>query len=309
MSIRNLEKMFRPRSIAVIGGSDKPNSVGSALMTNLLRAGFAGPILPVNLQAIAVHGIMAYKDVASLPALWEIATRSVIDPFFVSSPSRIAGSLFGEITDLGFYRDLYVSGIEMLLGFGLGSLAGIITGVLLARWEIVAKIIDPFLVALNSIPRMALAPLLIIWFGIDMTSKVMLAATLVFFITFFNTIGGIRSVDIRLCNVARVMGASEWQIFYKVMLPSASSWIVTSLKMALPFSLIGVIVGEFMASSKGIGYRLNSFTTTYNITGAMILILIIMVLMTLLNAVMNKFESRLLRWRPSSNATEPVELR
>ena len=86
------------------------------------------------------------------------------------------------------------------------------------------------------------------------------------------------------------MGASEWQIFYKVMLPSASSWIVTSLKMALPFSLIGVIIGEFMASSKGIGYRLNSFTTTYNITGAITLILIIMVLMTLLNAVMNKFE-------------------
>ncbi len=242
-------------------------------------------------------------------AAWEVATRTVVDPFFVSSPSRIAGNLLNEITDYGFYRDLYVSGVEMLLGFASGALTGIATGVLLARWEVIAKIIDPFLIALNSIPRMALAPLLIIWFGIDMTSKVMLAATLVFFITFFNTIGGIRSVDVRLCNVARVMGASEWQIFYKVMLPSASSWIVTSLKMALPFSLIGVIVGEFMASSKGIGYRLNSFTTTYNITGAMTVILIIMILMTLLNAIMNKFESRLLRWRPSSNTAEPVELR
>jgi NitT/TauT family transport system permease protein len=241
--------------------------------------------------------------------LWEILTRTVVDPFFVSSPSRIAGNLVGELTDYGFYRDLYVSGIEMLLGFASGALTGIATGVLLARWDVVAKIVDPFLVALNSIPRMALAPLLIIWFGIDMTSKVMLAATLVFFVTFFNTIGGIRSVDIRLCNVARVMGATEWQIFSKVMLPSASSWIVTSLKMALPFALIGVIVGEFMASSKGIGYRLNNFTTTYNITGAMALILIIMLLMTLLNAIMNKFESTLLRWRPSSNATEPVELR
>ena len=242
-------------------------------------------------------------------ALWEISTRTVVDPFFVSSPSRIAGNLFNEITDYGFYRDLYVSGAEMALGFASGALTGIASGVLLARWDVVAKIVDPFLVALNSIPRMALAPLLIIWFGIDMASKVMLAATLVFFITFFNTIGGIRSVDIRLCDVARVMGASEWQIFYKVMLPSASSWIVTSLKMSLPFALIGVIVGEFMASSKGIGYRLNSFTTTYNITGAMTLILIIMVLMTLLNAVMNKFESKILRWRPSSNTTEPVELR
>jgi NitT/TauT family transport system permease protein len=240
---------------------------------------------------------------------WEAATRTIADPFFVSSPSRIAANLFGEITDKSFYRDLYVSGIEMLLGFGSGALTGIAAGVLLARWEVVAKIIDPFLVALNSIPRMALAPLLIIWFGIDMTSKVMLAATLVFFITFFNTIGGIRSVDTRLCNVARVMGATEWQIFLKVMLPSASSWIITSLKMALPFALIGVIVGEFMASSKGIGYRLNSFTTTYNITGAMTVILIIMGLMTLLNAIMNKLETRLLRWRPSTNAVEPVELR
>jgi NitT/TauT family transport system permease protein len=109
----------------------------------------------------------------------------------------------------------------MVLGFLLGALTGIAAGVLLARWDVVFKIIDPFLVALNSIPRMALAPLLIIWFGIDMTSKVVLAGTLVFFITFFNTISGIRSVDVRLCNVARVVGASEWQIFWKVMLPSA----------------------------------------------------------------------------------------
>jgi ABC-type nitrate/sulfonate/bicarbonate transport system permease component len=90
--------------------------------------------------------------VAICIALWEIATRPVVDPFFVSSPSRIAGYLFGEITDPGFYRDLYVSGMEMLLGFASGALTGIAAGVLLARWEIVAKIIDPFLVALNSIP-------------------------------------------------------------------------------------------------------------------------------------------------------------
>src|SRR5262249_58823816 len=137
---------------------------------------------------------------------------TVVDPFFVSSPSRIAGYLFDEITDYGFYRDLYVSGLEMLLGFAFGALTGIATGVLLARWEIIAKIIDPFLVALNSIPRMALAPLLIIWFGIDMTSKVMLAATLVFFITFFNTIGGIPFVHILLFHVPGVVGGGGRKI-------------------------------------------------------------------------------------------------
>jgi NitT/TauT family transport system permease protein len=229
---------------------------------------------------------------------WELATRSVVDPFFVSSPSRIAGNLAKELTDYEFYRDLYVSTVEMSVGYVSGGLAGVVAGVLLARWELIARIVDPFLIALNSIPRMALAPLLIIWFGIDMMSKIVLAGTLVFFVTFFNTIGGIRSVDNRLCNVARVVGANEWQIFTKIMLPSASSWIITGLKMSLPFALIGVIVGEFMASSKGIGYRLNVFTTTYNITGAMTVILIIMILMTLLNEVMNRLETKFLRWRP-----------
>lgn len=247
--------------------------------------------------------------VIAVLAIWEIATLTLVDPFFVSSPSRIASYLFKEVTDYEFYRDLYVSGVEMGVGFFFGALAGIAAGVLLARWELIAQIVDPFLVALNSIPRMALAPLLIIWFGIDMASKIVLAGTLVFFVTFFNTIGGIRSVDTRLCNVARVVGASEWQIFLKVMLPSASSWILTGLKMSLPFALIGVIVGEFMAASKGVGYRLNMFTTTYNITGAMTLILIIMVIMTALNAIMNKIESKTLRWRPSTRMTEVVELR
>lgn len=241
--------------------------------------------------------------------IWEILTHTVVDPFFVSSPSRIARWIVKEVTDYDFYRDLYVSSFEMLAGFFFGALAGVVAGVLLARWELVAQIVDPFLVALNSIPRMALAPLLIIWFGIDMMSKIVLAGTLVFFVTFFNTIGGIRSVDVRLCNVARVVGASEWQIFSKVMLPSASSWILTGLKMSLPFALIGVIVGEFMASSKGIGYRLNMYTTTYNITGAMTLILIIMVLMTAFNGIMNKIEARALRWRPNNRASEIVELR
>ncbi len=181
-----------------------------------------------------------------LLGVWEILTLTVVDPFFVSSPSRIAGYVVKEITDFGFYRDLYVSGVEMGVGFLFGALAGIAAGVLLARWELIAQIVDPFLVALNSIPRMALAPLLIIWFGIDMMSKIVLAGTLVFFVTFFNTIGGVRSVDQRLCNVARVVGASEWQIFLKVMLPSASSWIITGLKMSLPFALIGGVIAIYV---------------------------------------------------------------
>ncbi|MEJ0069323.1 MAG: ABC transporter permease [Pseudomonadota bacterium] len=184
-------------------------------------------------------------------ALWELGSGRLFDPFYFSRPSALIVQFGDELVDHGFYRDLGVTALEMALGYGFGAVSGIAGGVLLARWAYVARLFDPFLLALNSIPRIAVAPMLIVWFGIDLASKVFLAATLVFFITFFNTLSGIRGVDIALCNVARVQGASEWQIFTKVMLPSASSWILTGLKMSLPFALVGVILGEFLVSSEG----------------------------------------------------------
>ena len=190
----------------------------------------------------------------------------------------------------------------MGIGFAIGAFGGIGLGVLLARWAYVAKMLDPFLLALYSIPRVALAPMLIVWFGIGYSSKVFLGATLVFFITFFNTLAGIRSVDRALCDVARVMKASEWQIFVKVMLPSASSWILTSVKISLPFALVGVILGEFLVSSQGLGFRLNAYSTGYNITGAMAIVFLMMVLMLALTAITNAVEARALRWRPKSAA-------
>lgn len=247
---------------------------------------------------------------AALLGFWEIGSYSFMDPFFFSSPSRIAYHLFWkEIFYIGLYKDLYVSALETLMGYVIGAVSGVISGVILARWQIIARIIEPFLIAFNSIPRIALAPLLIMWFGIDIESKVVLAATLVFFLTLFNTFSGIRSVDPAYCNVARVMGASNRQIFTKVMIPSASSWIITGLKISLPFALIGAIIGEFMAASKGLGYRLNMYTTTYNTTGAMAILLIMMACMMMLNELMNRFESRVLRWRPTSGTgKEPSEV-
>jgi NitT/TauT family transport system permease protein len=193
----------------------------------------------------------------------------------------------------------------MVGGYGIGAGAGIVLGVLLARWDYIARVIDPFLLGLNSIPRIALAPMLIVWFGIDMASKIFLGATLVFFITFFKTIAGIRGVDQALCNVARVQGATDWQIFTKVMLPSASSWIITGLKMSLPFALVGVIIGEFLVSSKGLGYRLNAYSTSYNTVGAISMIIIMMVIMMILTTVLDRVEARLMRWRPRTT-TGPI---
>jgi len=248
-----------------------------------------------NRPAIRLGQVIA---IALVLGLWQLASGRWLDPFYVSRPSDIALRLVRELSGHQFYTDLSITAQEMVLGYAIGALAGIILGVALGRWAFIARLLDPFLVALNSIPRIALAPMLIVWLGIDMASKIFLAATLVFFITFFNTLSGVRGVEPGLCNVARVQGASSWQIFTKVMLPAASSWILTGLKMSLPFALVGVILGEFMVSSQGLGYRLNLYSTSYDTTGAMSMIVIMMVLTMLLTAGFDRIEAWLLRWRP-----------
>lgn len=231
--------------------------------------------------------------------LWELGAGRLFDVFYFSKPSLIIAQLAKEVVDPRFYRDLGVTGLELILGYASGGASGIALGILLARWRYAGKISDPFLLALNSVPRIAVAPMLIVWFGIGIASKVFLAATLVFFITFFNTLSGIRGVDKALCDVVRVQGGSEWQIFTKVMMPHASAWILTGLKMSLPFGLVGVILGEFLVSSKGLGYRLNSYATAYNTSGAITMILLMMFLMMALTAVADLVDARVMRWRPS----------
>ena len=183
------------------------------------------------------------------------------------------------------------------LGLSAGALSGIALGLLFARWRLAADIFDPFFTGLNSLPRIALAPLLVIWFGIDMASKVVLAATLVFFLTFFTTLTGIRNVDPALVDVARLVGANERQIFRYVMLPGAAAWVINGLKMSLPYALIGVIVGEFLVASSGLGYRLNFYSTSYNTNGTFAMLLVMMALMMGLNALMGLLERYALRWR------------
>jgi NitT/TauT family transport system permease protein len=225
-------------------------------------------------------------------AVWQFGGGHLFDPFYLGSPKGIGLLLFNDLQDALFYRDLRVTATEMALGYGLGALLGIGLGGLFARWRFVADVFDPFFVALNSIPRIALAPLLIIWFGIDTGSKVVLAATLVFFVTFFSTLAGIRNVDSALVNVARVMGANEWQVFFKVQLPAALSWIMNGLRLSLPFALIGVIVGEFLVASSGLGYRLNMYSTSYNTNGTFAMIIVMMVFMMCLNGAVSWVEAK-----------------
>jgi NitT/TauT family transport system permease protein len=229
--------------------------------------------------------------------IWQVGGGILFDPFYLGSPKAIATVLIHDLQDPQFYRDLRVTGIEMGLGYLLGASLGIGLGGLFAKWRFAADVFNPFFVALNSIPRIALAPLLIIWFGIDLSSKIVLSATLVFFLMFFSTLSGIRGVDAAIVNVARVMGANDRQIFFKIQLPGALSWIMNGLRLSLPFALIGVIVGEFLAASSGLGYRLNMYSTSYNTNGTFAMLIVMMAAMMLLNNLISWVETKSLGGR------------
>ncbi len=237
-----------------------------------------------------------------LLAAWELASGRVIDPFWVSSPSRVLAFLWGTVRDGSIFGHLGVTLYETVTGFVIGAVAGIATGFLLAGRQTLAQVLDPYIVAFNGIPRIALAPLFIIWFGIGPNSKVVLVVIVVFFLTFFNTYSGVKGVDVELKNILRVMGATERQILLKVTMPATVPWITTGLKLSVPYALVGAIVGEFIAASRGLGYLINYQTSLFSTTGALSGILVVAAIVVLSSEAINWLEAYLLRWRPKEEA-------
>ena len=242
----------------------------------------------------------------ALLGLWEYGANRWFDPIWTSSPLRILSFLL-EWVQGDLFHHLLITMRETAVGYVAGTTIGILVGAILARFEFASKVLDPFIVALNGIPRVALAPLFIIWFGIGELSKMVLASILAFFLCFYATISGLRAVDQQLINVARVMGASTTQIFFKISLPSAFPWIITAMKVSLPFSLIGAIVGEFIASTGGLGYMIRLYTSQFDTTGAMAGILVLMIVVVIVNSVLDRVETHVLRWRPKRMSTGASE--
>jgi len=243
-----------------------------------------------------------------LLTFWEVSSGRLIDPFWVSSPSKVFRYLYEVFADGSIFGHLGITLYETFAGFLIGSVLGIGLGFALGRREVLAQILDPYVVAFNGIPRIALAPLFIIWFGIGPTSKVILVLSVVFFLTFFNTYAGVKGVESELKNILRIMGASERQILMKVTLPAIVPWITTGLKISLPYAIVAAVVGEFIAASKGLGYLINYNTSLFSTTGALGGILILALVVVICNEAINRAESYLLRWRPRDEKKSEGEL-
>lgn len=235
---------------------------------------------------------------AALVGSWEMLSGRVLDPFFVSAPSKILAALHRMILEDELLWHAQLTALEALGGYAMGSAAGVLLAFLATGWGQLYKIIEPFVLALNGIPRIALAPLFIMWFGIGLTPKVVIAALLVFFIVFMNTVGGIQGTSPQLIDLARLMGAGRGAVLAKIVLPSALPSIITSLRIVVPTAMIGAIVGEFISAQKGLGFVINRASFEFQTGAAFAGIAMLLVVVVILNAALSVVERRLLRWRP-----------
>lgn len=230
---------------------------------------------------------------------WEIATRRAwIDPFFVSQPTALAAQIFQWVRTGFIVRHLWVTLQETIIGFVLGTILGVIVGFVFAQREKVAAIFDPVMVALNAMPRVVLAPLFILWFGLGLLSKVVMVISLVFFVVFFSTYTGLREVDRDLINNARILGASPRHLMRHVLLPSALTWIFSSLRTSVGFALIGAVVGEYLGAHEGMGYVISYAESMFNATGVLAGLLVLMFAVTLIDLALKKVDKRFSYWKP-----------
>lgn len=229
---------------------------------------------------------------------WQWAvTAGLIDPFFFSQPSAIWSFLVEEIRDGGIWPHVVVTLRETLVGFALGAAAGVAAGIVRMQFPFVAGVSDPFLTILNVLPRVALAPMFIIWFGVGEGSKVALAVSLVFFIMMLNTEAGIRSLDRELILTMRALGATDRQLFWKVMLPGAVPAIFGGMRLGVVYALLAVVVGEMISARMGLGQRIAFYAASFRAEGVLGTILVLAMIGLSLNFVVARAEASLLKWK------------
>ncbi len=230
-------------------------------------------------------------------AFWEYSSGRLIDKLFVSSPSAVSARLWKWLLDGSLWNHLSITLYATTLGFIIGSLVGFVLGLLFGRYQTVADIFDPYITALYSIPKIALAPLFIIWFGIGIESKVAVSASIVFFVVFLNTYAGVRDVNPIYVHATRIMGGNELQVLQHVMIPSAASWVITGLKVSVPYALVGTVIGEFMSSNRGIGFIIAQATGLFDTTSVFAGLVILGIVGAIINVGLRHVEAWLLRWK------------
>ena len=233
--------------------------------------------------------------------LWQVLVSwKILDAFFVSRPSDIAQRIAQWMATGSLWGHLASTLEESLLGLVAGAALGISLGFWFGRSPLLASVFDPYIKMLNAVPRVVLAPLFLLWFGLGIWSKVALAVTLVFFVMFFSTYQGVRDADRVLIDNVRMLGASEGQLVRHVLIPSALTWIFSSLQTSLGFAMVGAVVGEYLGATHGLGYVISQAEGTFDTTGVFAGMTVLGVVVVLVSAGVTRLEKWLLRWKTGS---------
>jgi NitT/TauT family transport system permease protein len=230
---------------------------------------------------------------------WEWASSSsVLDPFFFSRPSDVVLRIAQWAGAEALWLHLSTTLTEAVLSFVIGACLGVLCGFVLASVPILAALLEPYIRIANALPRVVLAPIFLLWFGLGIWSKVALGVTVVFFIVFFNTYRGIREVDRAMVDNARMLGASQYQLAHHVLIPSALTWIFSSLHVSIGMAIVAVVVGEYLGASHGIGYLIAQAEGVFDTTGVFAGMAVLAGGVLLVGSVVTRLERRLLRWKP-----------
>jgi NitT/TauT family transport system permease protein len=243
---------------------------------------------------------------ATFLILWELTgnTFQWINPMFMSAPSLIFKAAVEMFRSGDIYHDLYVSGVEFLGGYFLAAAVGIPFGIIVGWYKRASYLFDPFINAMNATPRVALLPLVIIWLGIGILSKVGIIFLGAVFSILINTRDGVKTTPVNLLNAARSFGASEWMVFKTVVFPSTIPFILTGLRLAVGRALVGVLVGELYAATAGIGFMITVAGATFQTDKVFVGVLIFAVSGMIGMELLTKIERRFDKWRPQVGASE-----
>jgi NitT/TauT family transport system permease protein len=254
------------------------------------------PTSIVSMRTLTVTLIRSSIVIGFLLA-WELASGRWIEPFLISSPSRILSSLFTGFSSGDLLQHTWVTFLEVAIGFPIGAITGIALGYGFGRSRLLAEVFEPIIIALNGIPRTALAPLFIVWLGIGLWSKVGVVFLLTFFLNFFNTYTGMRQMDQEYVDLAGLMGVRGWKLTLKVIFPAISPYVFTGLRTSIPFAVIGAIVGEFVAATEGVGFFIRMSAGIFRTADVFVGIIVLMIMVIIMDKIAEAVERRALRWQ------------
>jgi NitT/TauT family transport system permease protein len=235
--------------------------------------------------------------VIGLLVVWELAAGRIFNEFWTSRPSLIGERLFMLLKTGEIWRHVYATVSEALLGLLLGAVVGTPIGIALAHYRRVAKIVDPFIMGLYGLPRVALAPMFILWFGIGLFSKVMMSFSMVLFVFILNVTEGIRTVDPDMIDLMRTMRAPRGYIMRKVMIPSIVPWLIAAFRIGIGLSLVGAVVSELIGANRGLGWYVVRSGGQIDTAGVFTGLLLLMLIAMIANQIVFMIERKLLHWR------------